>query len=691
MPLLLLCGVTAYSRKRRYADVQLGEDAPGPGGRRWERMHLPQPEWFLELCKVHNVTNCLHTHSKGTLDRRSDCTVAGSCLVSVAPRSEYRGPLTPWSKEEFLMWRALDQPYDAFSVRVIGVVLLEPPVRVEAGQRIKTMVWNVKVPLPVGDFRGYVPSADGAPLRRLASLEEVQEMLRVSRQELESFAASPTCMQVFDPFLIFIKRGLMPYLLLRASWARTSRMALHPVIQALGFPRDSWIEGLRASGRLEKFVHTRSRGFFDPIQAAGFAEQLRSWAPMILDASGEEEGPQAIMILEQAVLRLDELSNREKFGDSACLLGRNKAIKPEQIIRALTAAMHLKNRGTLRETVAKGIAASDRAFDVDITKAQLASGSTISRHQVIVDAALCCIWRDIFRQHDGPIYVFADSSPQAGTDWLLSIVMLIRADDLQECVSSANVLESSVERFRLAVAAKDTDEMLAIAAQRNEACLQLAKKMRLHRQIPMGLGSGCTSLDHKCRCLVRKFYAEAQTMGDTERVQQMVRGFCTDLGTEMGLPDVEVATADVVPDWMVDPLQSDGAVECEELDEHQKNFLYPNAVLSPGILHINDNMCQEINKMLLWWVFFFTGFKALAHLLHHDHLRQRFVGTCILGIAHAWMKDFFKSGVPNPALWRWGSIVATLKKILPLKAALRRTWNERLFSGQDQGRRTYCE
>ena len=96
-------------------------------------MRVPQPEWFLELCKVHNVTNCLHSHSTGTLDRRSDCTVAGSCLVSVAPRSEYRGPLTPWSKEEFLMWRALDQPYDAFSVRVIGVVLLEPPVRVEAG------------------------------------------------------------------------------------------------------------------------------------------------------------------------------------------------------------------------------------------------------------------------------------------------------------------------------------------------------------------------------------------------------------------------------------------------------------------------------------------------------------------------------------------------------------------------------
>ena len=82
-------------------------------------------------------------------------------------------------------------------------------------------------------------------------------------------------------------------------------------------------------------------------------------------------------------------------------------------------------------------------------------------------------------------------------------------------------------------------------------------------------------------------------MGDTERVQQMVRGFCTDLGTEMGLPDVEIATADVVPDWMVDPLQSDaGAAEREQVDEHQKGFLYPNAMLSPGILHINDNVCQ---------------------------------------------------------------------------------------------------
>jgi hypothetical protein len=65
--------------------------------------------------------------------------------------------------------------------------------------------------------------------------------------------------------------------------------------------------------------------------------------------------------------------------------------------------------------------------------------------KVVVDAALCTWWQSALAQHDGPIYLWADSSPQAGADWLLSIAMLIRGDDLLSLADAASELTRSVQ------------------------------------------------------------------------------------------------------------------------------------------------------------------------------------------------------------------------------------------------------
>ena len=132
-------------------------------------------------------------------------------------------------------------------------------------------------------------------------------------------------------------------------------------------------------------------------------------------------------------------------------------------MNAMLAAMNLKNRSQLRDTLEEGLASIDTSISLNVTGARITSGSTISRKQLIVDAALCCHWRQLLQAHDGPIYVFADSSPQAGTDWLLSILTLIKARDLEACVRSSDYLASSVDEFKAAVTAQDTDAMQTIA------------------------------------------------------------------------------------------------------------------------------------------------------------------------------------------------------------------------------------
>eukprot|EP00969_Alexandrium_andersonii_P331817 14664468-Alexandrium_andersonii.AAC.1 len=57
-------------------------------------------------------------------------------------------------------------------------------------------------------------------------------------------------------------------------------------------------------------------------------------------------------------------------------------------------------------------------------------------------------------------------------------------------------------------------------------------------------------------------------------------------------------------------------------------YVMPRGLVSPGLVHVLNNMVAEADKALDGWGGWLTGLKALSHLLHRDHLRQRFVATC---------------------------------------------------------------
>lgn len=438
------------------------------------------------------------------------------------------------------------------------------------------------------------------------------------------------------------------------------------------------------------------------------------FTPQLLEAAGgEDERTSATLLLESGVAALHRLSGVADFLDAR---GMSSTIRgsSEGKIRCLLLARLLRDRAQLEKLVANGVAAGialksctpDSAGNQDfwrertLANARYASAAQLSRSQLQVDAAFLCWWKDrMLQAGTGPIYLWMDSSPQGGSDWLLTMMDVIDSEHVWECAEAVRFLVASQDTFREAKGKDERDVMLSIAAERDAQARLLGKRIVRHSQAPMALGSGATSLEHKLRCLAQKMYYEAQTDRRTSALLSRVRGLCSDMGVEAGVNDVSgVRLRDVLPPWQRSAdeggLQEDGGDAPEYVQEqapqHLQQYLLPLSVLSAGLLHIVHNMVNEVDRALSGWSDWLPGFKALATLLSKDALRARMVSHCFKGTRYDSMAPLFKHGVPSAIEWRWGSVVGCLKKMLPLANALRVAWDPQKFSaggGESQGPR----
>lgn len=86
--------------------------------------------------------------------------------------------------------------------------------------------------------------------------------------------------------------------------------------------------------------------------------------------------------------------------------------------------------------------------------------------------------------------------------------------------------------------------------------------------------------------------------------------------------------------------------------------VFRNALLSAGILHIDDHLTKEVDTALLAWGKFKAGLIQLPFLLGVSHHRERFVYTCLRtqeGFAHC--ERAFKKNCHTTISWRWGAVV----------------------------------
>ena len=325
---------------------------------------------------------------------------------------------------------------------------------------------------------------------------------------------------------------------------------------------------------------------------------------------------------------------------------------------------------------------------------KLPSATTLSRAQLLIDAAFCsfiktklqlCHFSDMFT------YMFADSSPQAGNDWLLATCQMIAAQDLLPCIQAAQVMRrNSWQTFERAVEEGALEVLRQIVQQRDESGQFLKNKIQQHRLIPMAIGSGASSLDHKTRAIARALFSETQSVPDLTAFLSGVISVTPDMGVELAVGDVSgLPVRNILPSWLQELIQRD----CEGLSElgqsssmsMPNDFFMPRAVVVPGLNHIINNMCSDANKSMRHWDDWLVMFRPVDASLHHRHLRNRFIASCLQGSPHAWMEARFQVAPPSFAEWRWGSAVSVLQVLLPLGPLLRRAWDPAKFASSQSG------
>ena len=311
--------------------------------------------------------------------------------------------------------------------------------------------------------------------------------------------------------------------------------------------------------------------------------------------------------------------------------------------------------------------------------------------QVNLDAAFALMFREVMDGNSGPIYLWCDSSPQGGVDWLLSIFDYVLDSELPKCFQHVQKMFASVDTLHSLVLQSEPEPSGALPEQVAEALQQiglhrlvagkfLTQAIRRHRQMPMGLGSGASSLEYKCQALAIKFLHESSSFAALRAIGRRVYSLTVDMGVEVGVADAKGGDlVSYLPPWMsaLDSIRPDSGLDalCHESDHH---FL-PNALLSAGLDHIANNLLSDMDQALTCWNEWLVGFKALSHLLSHKHLLVRLIARCIDGTPFQPLARMFETCVEPVAKWRWGTIVKTLPSILKLQNGLHLVWDEGKF------------
>lgn len=301
----------------------------------------------------------------------------------------------------------------------------------------------------------------------------------------------------------------------------------------------------------------------------------------------------------------------------------------------------------------------------------------------MLDAAFAIAFRDVMAKRSGPMYLWVDSSPQAGHDWLLSIFDYIPQERLVECMHHAQVLWQSTEHIYTAFQNGDSVSIETQASHRHDSGMFLSSNIHRHHQMPMGLGSSATTLEHKCQALAVKFLHESESFKHLREACAQVIGLTVDLGVEGGLSEAQGGDAvSYLPPWMakLDQLRGDSGLDDGHVASDQ---IFPNSLISPGLDHVSNNMQDAMDKQLQGWEGWLPGFKCLAHLLSHKHLLTRLIARCIAGTGHEALKGCFETCVPSVAAWRWGTICKALPEVLRLERALRICWDAEKFMQKD--------
>ena len=358
---------------------------------------------------------------------------------------------------------------------------------------------------------------------------------------------------VAEPVFLLLSRGQWKSLLVHMQGLdRKGRGVSRAVLECLNLFSREWV-GLevQSSGRFTTQQFPPFTGPASPHFDLGVCDVHHAGASQTSSANHRsvesQVGQERHLQLEAAIQGLDALADglcAKKAGSHIS----QRATDAGRIIEDFRAVRFLRNRADLKNMKGAIIRALMPRQLQNLAKLMMydpLAASTLSTYQarsqtkrnllfcigclsalrqVHIDGAFCMLMREVLGSDAAPgpaIFLCSDSSPQGQVDRLMSVFDYIPMADPVPCLQNTRALFASSSELRNAVL-REEDWSLDVASdivlRRVEAAKFLKERIHQHRQVPIGLGSGATSLEHKCAALALKFSYECSSFSALRQV-----------------------------------------------------------------------------------------------------------------------------------------------------------------------------
>ena len=660
----------------------------GEDGKRL-RCEFPKRPWFLKLVQQHHLEQWLQTRAREYFVTTKYVLVGLMKCVSGIAADDVLSSYDADARAELDVWRQYWT-----SMGNLYTVLVEECFIFHQPQDVHTYVDSqYEEPRPLVGRRyplsPFVPPRCPLPEilqltgdlckagQRLAANVSVGHALGVWGLTMTGMTPA---IPVAEPVASLICKGSWRSIGLLGHWALPSEL-----FDDASFPPDDLRE--------IRFVQTEHwSAAISQEKLSSLIARVQSWAPALLQNDSLDADEASTIRLEIS----DTLQWLNQLRQGTQGQARPRQYPAHVMIATVFLAFLLGSRKHVGEAVPLALQVALPGLDLQelVRELQMPRTATISRASTYLDFAYLMICREDWKQQPPVLYVWADSSPQSGREWFMSMSACCSRESLTVTFDAVNKLSRSRPDVADHWEAEELDfeEFLRLNGV-------LKQNLFHHKHIPVAMGSGKTRLEDKASCLLHATAFECEGRPGLEQQLQRMVSWTTDLGTEVQLPQLQTSSMQtLLPTWLhaqvlaasdVEEIQSDaeGARPRIELplpaqDAEEIGSLMPSCLIVPGCLHIFHNLSSDLHEKLRWWSAFWDQLQDVAALLAERFLRERFVHQCLRGSASAqYEEDFKATGISKLYEKRWQNVISCLDHLLPLFEPLRQAWDYNQFIG----------
>ena len=559
--------VAAYphgARRMRVPDVSL----PGERSKRCWCL-LPQEAWLMDACSAIDFSQ--HRHSKDVK----------LCGLIVLRHGEAMHTLMHMSPPLEALFRYYHRPADCFSVHVMDYARLQVEQQLylmhraaaKMGDKSHALGEAVSMSITSQCVRTADQVAMDSPcVSRDGDMMSLAGFL-ARKHMTDDALQSARVLLLPEPVCSLVLSNQLRQLLLLRRWC--SR-----------WPWTSWPDLAWSSQYSGLHVaHPPAAAAIDLQSLKQIASNIRRWAPAVLRDGGEDDDGSRLS-LERSVKYLDAVvhgltSGSRQSKDSGGAL----RFRAEVLLRSVVVARKLRQRGKLSELMSDHmVPLLPEPLQPLLRKLEAeglwrtASKSTLQRHQLVLDVCLCMYRRAFLNRTAAPAarYIFADSSPNAGRDFLIVKYRVWPEVSMDACIDAILQLLHSRSDSRnslLPVPDSDEDDQAHIHVQdlgshmdEDDGLPELARRPAAvadrpslfkvlkssyieYQCVPVNIALGFSSTQDKAAALAHAVFMECGWDSLDAWVNSTV-SITTDMGTELGISSFAGNVHQLLPRWL---------------------------------------------------------------------------------------------------------------------------------------------